>query len=88
MKHHNVIGKVEVVTCAKDVPFLISAHRVHIERKQWSKYVIKTVDGLLLKHRDVFAINVFELGRCNIGDHNIEVGNKEPIKERYRRIPP
>ena len=43
---------------------------------------------LLVDSADVFSKNDFNLGKCNILRHDIKITHPQPLKERYRRIPP
>ena len=59
-----------------------------VESKDWDHDLKKQMDDLLWKHRGVFALNSHELGCCTMGEHAIQIDNHDPVKERYRRIPP
>ena len=43
---------------------------------------------VLLKHKQIFAENDMDFGRTNLVEHEIKLTNNDPIKERYRKIPP
>ena len=43
---------------------------------------------LLWEHRSIFALSRHELGECSASNHTIELSSYEPIKGKYRRIPP
>ena len=43
--------------------------------------------GILCRYKDTFVKTSKELGLSNIGQHVINTGDHEPIKERYRRVP-
>ena len=43
---------------------------------------------LLCDYSETFSKNDLDLGKCNILKHNIQLTDKKPFKERYRRIPP
>ena len=59
-------------------------------RSQWSSEIKEKMDNLLWKHRKTFAMNSHELGCSSLEEHDIimEGEQKEPVRERYRRIPP
>ena len=59
-----------------------------VESKDWDHDLKRQMDDLLWKHRGVFALNSHELGCCTMGEHTIQIDNHDPVKERYRRIPP
>ena len=44
--------------------------------------------ALLEKWREVFALSDFELGRTEAVKHKIELTEDNPMRQRYRRIPP
>ena len=43
---------------------------------------------LLEEYQHLFALNLKELGRTSLVQHEIKLSNDKPFKERYRRIPP
>ena len=49
------------------------------------------IDGLKQMLRDfpqAFSVSDFDLGHSNIVEHNIELTDQQPFRERYRPIPP
>ena len=40
------------------------------------------------EYQHLFALNLKELGRTSLVQHEIKLSDKAPFKERYRRIPP
>ena len=46
------------------------------------------VKKLLEEYQHLFALNLKELGRTSLVQHEIKLSNNIPFKERYRRIPP
>ena len=44
--------------------------------------------GFLVKNRDIFVMNVSEMGCCNFTEHKIELTDSEPFKEKQRPVPP
>ena len=42
----------------------------------------------LVKNRDIFAMNVSEMGCCNFTEHKIELTDPNPFKDRQRPVPP
>ena len=53
-----------------------------MEQQQYS------VKKLLEEYQHLFALNLKELGRTSLVQHEIKLSNNIPFKERYRRIPP
>ena len=43
---------------------------------------------LVIKYRDVFALDDSELGSTNVVEHRIENGGTKPLKVPSHRIPP
>ena len=46
------------------------------------------VKELLEEYQHMFALNLKELGRTSLVQHEIKLSNDKHFKERYRRIPP
>ncbi len=42
----------------------------------------------LVNNRDIFAMNVDEMGCCNFTEHKIDLTDPEPFKEKQRPVPP
>ena len=47
-----------------------------------------SVKKLLEEYQHLFALNLKELGRTSLVQHEIKLSNNIPFKKRYRRIPP
>ena len=47
-----------------------------------------SVRKLLKEYQHPFALNLKELGKTSLVQHEIQLSDKTPFKERYRRIPP
>ena len=58
------------------------------ELSTWTKEQQYAAKKLLSDYADTFSKNDFDLGKCNILKHNIQVTDQQPFKERYGRIPP
>ena len=54
----------------------------------WTADQLQAAKDLLADSADVFSKNDLDLGKCNILKHNIKITDPQPLKERYRRIPP
>ena len=48
----------------------------------------QSVRKLLKEYQHLFALNLKELGKTSLVQHDIHLSDKTPFKERYRRIPP
>ena len=48
----------------------------------------QSVRDLLAEYQDLFAMNLSELGKMCLVQHNIKLDDTTPFKEHYRRIPP
>ena len=46
------------------------------------------LEDVLWNNRDSFAVTHYELGKCDIVKHDIELSDYTPIKQKYRRIAP
>ena len=56
--------------------------------KSWMEKQQCLVKKLLVEYQYLFALNLKELGRTSLVQHEIKLSNDRPFKERYRRIPP
>ena len=56
--------------------------------KSWTEEQQCSVKKLLEEYQYLFALNLKELGRTSLVQHEIKLSNDRPFKERYRRIPP
>ena len=56
--------------------------------ESWMELQQYLVKKLLEEYQHLFAVNLKELGRTSLVQHEINLSNNIPFKERYRRIPP
>ena len=56
--------------------------------ESWTEQQQCLVKKLLEEYQYLFALNLKELGRTSLVQHEIKLSNDRPFKERYRRIPP
>ena len=56
--------------------------------ESWMEQQQSLVKKLLEEYQHLFALNLKELGRTSLVQHEIKLSNDKPFKERYRRIPP
>ena len=56
--------------------------------KSWMEQQQYSVKKLLEEYQHLFALNLKELGKTSLVQHEIKLSNNIPFKERYRRIPP
>ena len=56
--------------------------------ESWSEQQQCSVRKLLEEYQQLFALNLRELGKTSLVQHEIQLSHKTPFKERYRRIPP
>ena len=56
--------------------------------ESWTEQQQCSVKKLLEEYQHLFALNLKELGKTSLGQHEIRLSNNTPFKERYRRIPP
>ena len=55
---------------------------------EWSDEDRKDAVDLMLDFDEIFALHDLELGKTSLVQHNIELTNYKPFKDRFRRIPP
>ena len=56
--------------------------------ESWTEQQQSSVRKLLEEYQHLFALNLKELGRTSLVQHEIMLNDKTHFKERYRRIPP
>ena len=56
--------------------------------ESWTEQQQYSVRKLLEEYQHLFALNSKELGKTSLVQHEIQLSDKTPFKERYRRIPP
>ena len=56
--------------------------------ESWTEQQQCSVMKLLEKYQHLFALNLKELGKTSLVQHEIRLSNNTPFKERCRRIPP
>ena len=56
--------------------------------ESWTEQQWSSVRKLLEEYQHLFALNLKELGRTSLVQHEIRLNDKTPFKKRYRRIPP
>ena len=56
--------------------------------ESWPEQQQCSVKKLLEDYQHLFTLNLKELGKTSLVQHEIRVSNNTPFKERYRRIPP
>ena len=56
--------------------------------ESWTEQQQNSVRKLLEEYQHLFALNLKELGRTSLVQHEIKLSDDKPFKERYRRIPP
>ena len=56
--------------------------------ESWMEQQQNLVRKLLEEYHHLFVLNLKELGRTSLVQHEIKLSNGKPFKERYRKIPP
>ena len=56
--------------------------------ESWTEQQQYSVRKLLEEYHHLFALNLKELGKTSLIQHEIQLSDKTPFKERYMRIPP
>ena len=56
--------------------------------ESWTEQQQCSVRKLLEECQHLFTLNLMELGKTSLVQHEIKLSDKTPFKERYRRIPP
>ena len=56
--------------------------------ESWTEQEQSSVRKLLGEYQHLFALNLKELGRTSLVQHEIRLNDKTPFKEMYMRIPP
>ena len=55
--------------------------------ESWTEQQQLPVRKLLKDYQHLFALNLKELGKTSLVQHEIQLSDKTPFKERYRRTP-
>ena len=56
--------------------------------ESWTEQQQNVVKELLEEYQNLFALNLKELGKTSLVQHEIKLNDDKPFKVRYRRIPP
>ena len=56
--------------------------------ESWTEQQQYSVKKLFEEYQHLCALNLKELGKTSLVQHEIKLSNNTPFKERYRRIPP
>ena len=56
--------------------------------ESWTEQQQQSVRDLLFEYQHLFAMNLCELGKTLLFQHDIKLDNPTPFKEPYHRIPP
>ena len=56
--------------------------------ESWTEQQQYSVRKPLEEYQHLFTLNLKDLGKTSLVQHEIQLSNKTPFKERYRRIPP
>ena len=57
-------------------------------KTSWPTEISTEIENLITDYQDVFALSHHELGCFTDAKHRIELTDRTPIKQKYRRIPP
>ena len=57
-------------------------------KTSWPTELSTEIENLITDYQDVFALSHHELGCFTDAKHRIELTDRTPIKQKYRRIPP
>ena len=56
--------------------------------ESWTEQQQQSARNLLRDYQHLFALNLSELGKTSLAQHDIKLDDMTPFKEWYRRIPP
>ena len=56
--------------------------------ESWTEQQQQAVKKLLKEYQHLFTLKLKELSKTSLVQHDIQLSDKTPFKERYRRIPP
>ena len=56
--------------------------------ESWTEQQQQSARKLLKEYQDLFVLNLKELGKTSLVQHDIQLSDKTPFKERHMRIPP
>ena len=56
--------------------------------ESWMDQQQQSAKDLIVEYQHLFALNLNELGKTSLVQHDIKLDDTTPFKEQYRRIPP
>ena len=56
--------------------------------ESWNEQQQQSAKALITEYQHLFAMNLSELGKTSLVQHDIKLDNMTPFKEQYCRIPP
>ena len=56
--------------------------------ESWTDQQQQSAKDLIAEYQHLFALNLKELGKTSLVQHDIKLDDMTPFKEWYRRIPP
>ena len=56
--------------------------------ESWTEQQQQSARNLIREYQNLFALNLSELGRNSLVQHDIKLDDMMPFKEQYRKIPP
>ena len=54
----------------------------------WNEQQHQSAKALITEYQHLFAMNLSELGKTSLFQHDVKLDDMTPFKERYHRIPP
>ena len=56
--------------------------------ESWNEQQQQSAKDLIIKYQHLFAMNLSELGKTSLVQHDIKLDDMTPFKESYQKIPP
>ena len=56
--------------------------------ESWTEQQQQSARNLIREYQNLFVLNLSELGKTSLVQHDIKLDDMMPFKECYRRIPP
>ena len=53
----------------------------------WDEMKQLSIKALLIEYADIFAQDVYDLGKTHLAEHVIETGDAKPVAQPPRRVP-
>ena len=72
----------------EEVTKIVKELGITFDNKEITNNQREQLELLIAENRDCFAVSMEEMGKCDILEHDIDVGNSKPVRQRFYRTNP